>query len=493
MQNSLDSTRSPLTLFAAAVFLAVLCALTAAGTADAKLNRGLCNPISSRAQIPDSFAVDACFDGTHLVLHNNRVLAMGVSVGGDVGSPKRTSSDYELAAVTTRALSNDSRILLPGDTLSFPVGSGAASFKLRGTPKGGLYLVASGIQNYIPGGGTAVVQGFTAMMKEVDDDFRQYSECRTSRSRVQRLTCWPLFVRNIGFAGSRFVVHGALGVAKKNLAKITAVVLNGVETSQWADANAGALKAILNSGRITIAGVSGEPAPADIPAPDDPPSEAPAPSATEPTSAPVSVPSGSTPETAGGVTHTWTNYTNAGGTEGPSIQTGQTVGIECKLQGFRVADGNTWWYKVASSPWNGAYYASADAFYNNGQTSGSLVGTPWVDSAVPDCAGATPPPPPPPPPPPTWSETVGGNANTWTNYTNAGGTQGPTIPAYTTVQIDCKLQGFKVADGNTWWYRIASSPWNGQFYVSADAFYNNGSTSGSLSGTPFVDSAVANC
>ncbi|HEY6887305.1 MAG TPA: hypothetical protein VI300_05980, partial [Solirubrobacter sp.] len=199
---------------------------------------------------------------------------------------------------------------------------------------------------------------------------------------------------------------------------------------------------------------------------------------------------GGRPETAGGVAHTWTNYSNAGGTQGPTIQAHQTVDIACKLTGFKVADGNTWWYKIASAPWNGAYYVSADAFYNNGQTSGSLQGTPFVDGAVPDCSS---PPPPPPPPPPTWAETTGGVAHTWTNYTNAGGTQGPSIGSNQTVQIACKLQGFRVADGNTWWYRIASAPWSSQYYVSADAFYNNGQTSGSLHGTPFVDPAVGNC
>lgn len=99
----------------------------------------------------------------------------------------------------------------------------------------------------------------------------------------------------------------------------------------------------------------------------------------------------------------------------------------------------------------------------------------------------------PPPASPTYAETVGGVSHTWTNYTNAGGTDGPSIPAYATVQIACKLQGFRVADGNTWWYRIASSPWNNDFYVSADAFYNNGQTSGSLHGTPFVDPNVRDC
>jgi Protein of unknown function (DUF2599) len=201
-------------------------------------------------------------------------------------------------------------------------------------------------------------------------------------------------------------------------------------------------------------------------------------------------------ETTGGVTHTWTNYTNAGGTQGPSIASNATVQITCAIQGFRVADGNTWWYKIASSPWNDAYYASADAFYNNGATSGSLIGTPFVDPSVPTCNGSappSPPPPPPPPPPATHAETTGGVTHTWTNYTNAGGTQGPSIASNATVQITCAIQGFRVADGNTWWYKIASSPWNDAYYASADAFYNNGATSGSLIGTPFVDPSVPTC
>ena len=199
---------------------------------------------------------------------------------------------------------------------------------------------------------------------------------------------------------------------------------------------------------------------------------------------------GTVTETVGGVTHTWTNYANAGGTQGASIQTGQTVQVACKVQGFRVADGDTWWYRIQSSPWNGTYYASADAFYNNGQTSGSLIGTPFVDGNVPDCGGGG---SNPPPPPPTWGETVGGVTHTWTNYANAGGTQGASIQTGQTVQVACKVQGFRVADGDTWWYRIQSSPWNGTYYASADAFYNNGQTSGSLIGTPFVDNSVAGC
>jgi hypothetical protein len=123
--------------------------------------------------------------------------------------------------------------------------------------------------------------------------------------------------------------------------------------------------------------------PPTTPAPTSPP-----PATTPPPPAPSSPQPSQPPgryETTGGPTHTWTNYTNAGGYEGPTIAAYQTVLIACKVTGFRVADGNTWWYRIASSPWNNAYYASADAFYNNGQTSGSLKGTPFVDPAVPDC------------------------------------------------------------------------------------------------------------
>lgn len=90
-------------------------------------------------------------------------------------------------------------------------------------------------------------------------------------------------------------------------------------------------------------------------------------------------------ETVGGPTHTWTDFSDAGGTEGATIFSGQSVQVTCEVQGFEVADGNTNWYRIASSPWDNAYYASADAFYNNGATSGTLDGTPYVDPAVPSC------------------------------------------------------------------------------------------------------------
>lgn len=117
---------------------------------------------------------------------------------------------------------------------------------------------------------------------------------------------------------------------------------------------------------------------------------------------------------------TFTNYTNAGGYLGPRIAPYQAVQVTCALTGFRVADGNPWWYQIASSPWADAYYASADNFYNNGATSGSLIGTPYVDPAVPLCGnvggGST-----------GGGETGGGSTGTGSSPTAQWQVSGPAI------------------------------------------------------------------
>ena len=192
-------------------------------------------------------------------------------------------------------------------------------------------------------------------------------------------------------------------------------------------------------------------------------------------------------EVTGGPAATWTNYSNAGGIEGPTIPGQASVDISCKIAGFRVADGNTWWYQVASEPWSGSVLRLRRRLLQ--QRRHQRTASRAHPSSTPTSRTAASP----APPQTTTTETTGGVTHTWTNYSNAGGTQGPSIPAFTSVEITCKLQGFVVADGNPWWYRVASGPWSNSYYASADAFYNNGATSGPLKGTPFVDSEVPDC
>ncbi len=125
----------------------------------------------------------------------------------------------------------------------------------------------------------------------------------------------------------------------------------------------------------------------------------------------------------------------------------------------------------------------------NGPSSSSPAPTP--------APSPTPTPEPEPAPMPTYAETPGrGGVATFTDYQDAGGSQGPRISEHETVQVTCRIEGFEPADHgipDNWWYKIASSPWNNAYYAYAEPFYNNGQTSGPLSGTPAVDTSVPVC
>jgi hypothetical protein len=90
-------------------------------------------------------------------------------------------------------------------------------------------------------------------------------------------------------------------------------------------------------------------------------------------------------EVAGGAAHTWSNPRTAGGRAARPLQTGERVRISCRVRGYQVPDGDVWWYRLAPPPWSGRFYATADAFYNNGRTHGSLIGSKLVDRRIPVC------------------------------------------------------------------------------------------------------------
>ncbi len=190
------------------------------------------------------------------------------------------------------------------------------------------------------------------------------------------------------------------------IVKKVSVKANGVGTFDVVDSNHEYNERVMNYNRTfslssetrayRMGSLPKPPAEAPAPSPPAPPSAStPPPAVPAPgevatptevsTPAPVSAPPPTYSETSGSVVHTWSDYADAGGSEGPEMPSNDTVQIACKINGFTVADGNTWWYRIASSPWNDAYYGSADAFYNNGATSGSLLGTPFVDPGVPGC------------------------------------------------------------------------------------------------------------
>jgi hypothetical protein len=89
--------------------------------------------------------------------------------------------------------------------------------------------------------------------------------------------------------------------------------------------------------------------------------------------------------------NTFTNYHNASGM-GPSIGAGAWVQVSCKVYDPTIQSVNPdgYWYRIASSPWNDAYYSPANTFMNGDPWSGPYTHN--TDFSVPDCGSVSPPP-----------------------------------------------------------------------------------------------------
>lgn len=89
-------------------------------------------------------------------------------------------------------------------------------------------------------------------------------------------------------------------------------------------------------------------------------------------------------ETPNHPVNTFTDYHNASGM-GPAIGAGAYVEVSCRVYDPTIASVNPdgYWYRIASSPWNNAYYSPANTFMN-----GDPYGGPYThntDFSVPVC------------------------------------------------------------------------------------------------------------
>lgn len=87
--------------------------------------------------------------------------------------------------------------------------------------------------------------------------------------------------------------------------------------------------------------------------------------------------------------HTFAVYNNASGV-GPAIAYRQVVQVSCKVKDGTIKSVNPdgYWYRIASPPWNNAYYSPANTFLNGDPPNGPYSRN--TDFSVPDCAGVAP-------------------------------------------------------------------------------------------------------
>ncbi|MGW0754475.1 hypothetical protein [Streptomyces sp. NPDC002587] len=134
----------------------------------------------------------------------------------------------------------------------------------------------------------------------------------------------------------------------------------------------------------TKAPVPALPSPAPLPV--EPPVKAPEPEPTKPATAEPPPPAKHTIREQSG-SHGSPTFLNAHGAKGPGerIPAHTWVEVECRVFAPEIDSANPdgWWYRIATSPWNGSYYAVANTFMN-GDTPGQNPPT-NTDWSVPAC------------------------------------------------------------------------------------------------------------
>jgi hypothetical protein len=363
--------------------------LVLAAPAGAGLESGLCHSDTARGYVSTTFPFGGCFDGKTLYVHNQTSVPARLVRGGSASLPAPKMTNYAVAVMIFRDIDDDGDLILPGDILAVPIGSGSAQIGLQSYDHAGYYYLAGVIADLLPGPAGTVVGGYQALagvVREVNDDLIKYRGCLNGKNWIEQNLCKLTLTRDVGFA--------LLRPGLTSVPSIAQVLLAGETFGKWVSANS----AVINSGTIRFAATPAPAAPAPSSPGSHPPTSSgspsppsPAPSRPSTSSAPSAspapapgAPTYSEQETPNHPVNTFQNYHSAGG-QGPAIGSGQVVQVSCKVYDPNIGSVNPdgYWYRIAGSPWNNGYYSPANTFLNGDPPHGPYSHN--TDFAVPNC------------------------------------------------------------------------------------------------------------
>jgi hypothetical protein len=457
---------------------AILIAVSGPPRANAGENTGLCTPDHSRFTVPSDFVLPACFDGSHLIIHNDTNIPVNIKMSGAIGAPSLRAGG-DLAASIVEQYSVNEGDLMPDYRMSVPVGSGAAAIAVQGTTSNRTYVFVRTLLTVLPvdkiprfGEELKSFASAQALVGELDNDWQKYENCRNSPGFFGALGCEAIYYRDVAFALGR----AAADFATKS---VVAAVLSLLETAQWADAAARDVKGLRMGGSLTLS----------IPA-----AASSGPVANQPGAGPPTQPGPTTPLSFGVTGACTTNGgtltgTSSGFTPGGTYYVRAWYPDGSEYTGIRHsatvrADGTiVWTWPCAGDP--AGTYTTQVTDEATGRTSSVVSFTIRAGASTPPSAA----------PAGTVTEQEGSHgANTFQDVANASG-EGPKIPAMADVQVTCKVlppSTIVSAYPDGYWYLIASPPWNDQYYAVANTFWN-GDVPGQLPYTHNEDPNVPNC
>lgn len=185
-----------------------------------------CHMSTTRGAISPHFGIQACFDGSSVVLRNDLSLPVRVVPSGSVGGRSWLWRNPSPAAEATRVKSHDAQLLMPGEVIRVPIGSGSAQIQLQGASEADkTYALASAIASAIPGKVAGRTNTLARLISDAGDAYAKYQTCaERHRSVAGRAGCFAVLTRDVYFA------IGRAGLAA--VSKLLGPVIWGVELSK---------------------------------------------------------------------------------------------------------------------------------------------------------------------------------------------------------------------------------------------------------------------
>lgn len=213
-----------LRLLVVAAFLVALVAPPAQAIVQAGvgLDIHLCTHVDVRADIPDSFALNACFDGSTLHIANRSSVPVVIGYSGERGPVTKYTLDRvpsPAARVLSDAYSFDPGVLLPGYALAVEAGDGALEVAVLADyeiAKRYAYLDLLARSVPIASLGSAAVE----LVNELADAWDNDQDCRRGAGWAGEIKCEALYLRNVGFALARAGVDGLLGFVVSAISEV---------------------------------------------------------------------------------------------------------------------------------------------------------------------------------------------------------------------------------------------------------------------------------
>lgn len=513
-----------------------------AQTAAAEIDRSMCKHTDDRMTLPDEFPMSVCFDGKTLHVANTDL---------DVVSQLRTTGDAKLTGPRERAGTAYSagwimtmipgvaknEELFPGTKLQVSVGAGESSVWLappadgfwHGLPRLSIYPGLKLLLDLVPVKNKGEdVRNFITLYTELMDVTDKARRCEKNASNViGRARCDLVHMRDVTFALSRW--GGSTGINHaKNIdpQKVLGWASAAVTTTMGATDQFFDYRKIESSGRIKFAPARRKERPQESGSPtnlgprypgqaDTPQADSPSvssPEASGPSSPPQAIPeqpapplsftiNGACTTQTGTLTSTSSGFTPGGRfTISAAYPNGSPYSALSRGAGGTVrGDGSVaWQWACAGDP--AGTYTTTITDTATGRSTGPVAFTiAQAPAATPEPPLRTETPAAPtqpaqaPPRPVTVPEQQATNgADTFLDPHRAAG-KGVKIPPNTWVEVSCKLYApsIRSATPEGFWYRIASPPWNNNYYAVANTFWN-----GDVFGEPYthhVDHAVPNC